>query len=52
MTQIKSLYLENHPHESSKENKAWNSPVKKLKEKNREATRHSKVCSDLPKVIF
>jgi hypothetical protein len=52
MAMIRGLYQANDSGDAVKENKAWNSPVKKLKDKNKDATRHSKICSDLPKVIF
>ena len=35
MDRIKALYNGNNDGRQDKENKAWNSPVKKLKEKNR-----------------
>jgi hypothetical protein len=37
MAQIRSVYGDGDGKEASKENKAWNSPVKKLRQKNKDA---------------
>jgi hypothetical protein len=50
MDKIRKLYQGEG--DASKENKAWNSPVKRLKDKNREVTRQSKPSSEIPKIMF